>query len=211
VLSCKLWLDFLQATNEADQLKTVTQLKAMAEKSLDGTDFDRGWLLAWDQLGAMYQKLNRHSDALAAFTRSLQLHPNRFRGLVGAAQNAFLSGNYTLGASLYRQLLSLCHPDGLKTGAAPSGPSATSCGQDRIKIYRRLQELYSASPAGGRDSSSACGEDKLMVVAIMVGVVAVVGVIGSVFIVYWWYRRSSLYAKLRSVREVANDRMAVVL
>jgi tetratricopeptide (TPR) repeat protein len=50
----------------------------------------------------------RYSDALVEYQRSLKSDPNRFNGLLGAAESAEHVGNAKLAADLYRQLLSNC-------------------------------------------------------------------------------------------------------
>ena len=56
-------------------------------------------------LGEMLLSLNRPSEALREFERSLKRDPNRFRGIYGAARAAQSAGNLQAARDYYRTLL----------------------------------------------------------------------------------------------------------
>ncbi len=58
-------------------------------------------------LGDLYLELNRPADALAAFERSLQLNPGRYRATAGAARASERVSNPDTARDLYRKLLDL--------------------------------------------------------------------------------------------------------
>jgi tetratricopeptide (TPR) repeat protein len=65
-------------------------------------------LPAREMLADMLFLNGRFSDALVEYQRSLRSDPNRFNGLLGAAESAERVGNEKLAAALYGQLLSNC-------------------------------------------------------------------------------------------------------
>jgi hypothetical protein len=65
-------------------------------------------LPAREMLADMLFLNGRFSDALVEYQRSLKTDPNRFNGLLGAAESAERVGNEKLAAGLYGQLLSNC-------------------------------------------------------------------------------------------------------
>jgi tetratricopeptide (TPR) repeat protein len=58
-------------------------------------------------LGEMFMALNKPSQALAEFERSLKRDPNRFRGIYGAAHAAEVSGNLKVARDYYAKLQAL--------------------------------------------------------------------------------------------------------
>ena len=58
-------------------------------------------------LGDLYLELNRPTDALAAFEQSLQLNPERYRGIAGAARAAEFAGKHDIARGYYQKLLAL--------------------------------------------------------------------------------------------------------
>ena len=58
-------------------------------------------------LGDLYLELDRPADALSAFEQSLQLNPERYRGIAGAARAAERAGQTEVAARYYRKLVEL--------------------------------------------------------------------------------------------------------
>jgi len=58
-------------------------------------------------LGDLYLELNRPLEALAAFERSLQLNPGRYRATAGAARAAEAAGRMEAARDYYRRLTEL--------------------------------------------------------------------------------------------------------
>ena len=58
-------------------------------------------------LGDLYLELGRPADALSAFEQSLQLNPERFRGIAGAARAAAGAGKSDVATTYHRRLLEL--------------------------------------------------------------------------------------------------------
>ena len=58
-------------------------------------------------LGDLYLELDRPADALAAFEQSLQLNPERYRGIAGAARAAERAGQTELATRYQRKLVEL--------------------------------------------------------------------------------------------------------
>ena len=62
---------------------------------------------AYELLGEMLLEFNQPQEALAAFEKSHQIEPNRFRGFYGAARAAELIGDREKARSYYEQVVSL--------------------------------------------------------------------------------------------------------
>jgi tetratricopeptide (TPR) repeat protein len=62
-------------------------------------------LPAYELLGDLLMEQKQPADALAAYTRSLELSPQRFNSLLGAARAASAFGDESQARTLYRQLL----------------------------------------------------------------------------------------------------------
>ena len=62
-------------------------------------------LPAYELLGDLLMEQKQPAEALAAYTRSLELHPKRFNGLLGAARAARALGDESLARTFYRELL----------------------------------------------------------------------------------------------------------
>jgi tetratricopeptide (TPR) repeat protein len=62
-------------------------------------------LPAHELLGDLLMEQKQPAEALAAYTRSMELQPKRFNGLLGAARAARALGNESLARTLYRELL----------------------------------------------------------------------------------------------------------
>ena len=72
-----------------------------------------------EQLGDMLIVLKRYDEAAAGFERSLEVDPNRFRGVYGAAKANQLAGNRQKAAMYYSKLLDLtANADTLRQEAA---------------------------------------------------------------------------------------------
>jgi tetratricopeptide (TPR) repeat protein len=62
-------------------------------------------LPAHELLGDLLMELNQPAEALAAYTRALELYPKRFNGLLGAARAARTSGDSAKARNFYQQLV----------------------------------------------------------------------------------------------------------
>jgi tetratricopeptide (TPR) repeat protein len=94
-----------------DGLEAASLMRAAAdlEDSTYKHPITPGQLLpARELLGDLLMELQRPSQALVEYEASLQLNPNRFNGLYGAARAAELSGDRAKAAAYYRQLLAAC-------------------------------------------------------------------------------------------------------
>jgi hypothetical protein len=61
-------------------------------------------LPAREQLGDLLVELNRPGEALVEYKASLQMSPNRFHGLLGAARSAEMAGNHAEAKQLYSKV-----------------------------------------------------------------------------------------------------------
>jgi cytochrome c-type biogenesis protein CcmH/NrfG len=61
-------------------------------------------LPAHELLGDLLMEQKQPVEALAAYTRSLQLYPRRFNGLLGAARAARALDDKSLSSSFYQEL-----------------------------------------------------------------------------------------------------------
>jgi tetratricopeptide (TPR) repeat protein len=84
-------------------------------------------LPAWELLGDLFMEQARPVDALAAYTRSLELYPRRFNSLLGAARAARAAGDETLARSWYQALLDV----------AAGGSRAAVLGEARAHVGRQ--------------------------------------------------------------------------
>lgn len=86
-------------------------------------------------LGDLYFELKRPADALAAFERSLQLNPERYRATAGAARAAALAGKIEVARDYYRKLLELAKPG---DGERPEiGHARAFLNGEPIRVTRR--------------------------------------------------------------------------
>jgi tetratricopeptide (TPR) repeat protein len=69
---------------------------------------DQAAVPAREMLGDMLMQLNRPQEALEEYETSLKSNPNRFNGLVGAAQAAEKLGRQQQADGFYGQLLKAC-------------------------------------------------------------------------------------------------------
>ncbi len=104
LLAVRGWLAF----REGDREVAVAALRHAAEleATVDKEAVTPGEVLpAGELLGELLDELGRPRDALAAFEAVLQVSPNRFHALQGAAQASERAGETAKAADYYRQLL----------------------------------------------------------------------------------------------------------
>ena len=65
-------------------------------------------------LGDLFLANARPAEALAAYERTLQKEPNRFRTLYGAAKAAQAAGRNLIAARYYQQLIELAAPESVR-------------------------------------------------------------------------------------------------
>jgi hypothetical protein len=81
-------------------------LRLMRQAAASEIRFEEGGLRpASEMLADMLLEMKRPKDALAAYEASLQRHPNRFNGLLGAARAARAAGDTTAAARYYAALM----------------------------------------------------------------------------------------------------------
>jgi tetratricopeptide (TPR) repeat protein len=73
-------------------------------------------LPAYELLGHLLLEKGQHAEALAAFERSLELHPRRFNSLLGAARAARALGEEQKARSFYTALLELSVGESTRSG-----------------------------------------------------------------------------------------------
>lgn len=66
-------------------------------------------LPSYELLGDLLMEQKQPAEALVAYKRSLELHPRRFNGLLGAARAARESGDKNLARTLYQELLQVAN------------------------------------------------------------------------------------------------------
>jgi tetratricopeptide (TPR) repeat protein len=100
------WLARAEGRND----EALALMRAAADRE-DGTDkhpVTPGPIIpARELLGDMLMQAGKPMEALAAYEHSMQLEPNRFRGLAGAARAAELAGDKQKAQTYYRRLLQL--------------------------------------------------------------------------------------------------------
>jgi tetratricopeptide (TPR) repeat protein len=101
------WLAKADGKNE-DALQLMRSA-ADLEDSTEKHPVTPGAILpARELLGDLFLELNRPSEALHEYERSLASSPNRFHGLYGAARAAQLQGNRVKARRFYQQVVSNC-------------------------------------------------------------------------------------------------------
>ncbi len=88
--------------NDAVELETSTPKHAVTPAPT---------LPAHEQLGDLLLEQGRASEAVAAYTRALELYPHRFNAILGCARAARAAGDETTARAAYKELLSLAHSD----------------------------------------------------------------------------------------------------
>jgi tetratricopeptide (TPR) repeat protein len=92
---------------QGDLHGAVALLRPVADRQ-EGVGKGEVELPAREMLADMLFLSGQYSDALLEYQRSLKSDPNRFNGLLGAAESAEHVGDENLAAALYRQLLGNC-------------------------------------------------------------------------------------------------------
>ena len=64
-------------------------------------------LPAYEQLGDLLMEQNQPAEGLTAYTRSMELYPKRFNGLLDAARAARALGDTAVARTFYRELLAV--------------------------------------------------------------------------------------------------------
>lgn len=101
------WL--AKAAGETDNALRLMRSAADLEDSTDKHPVTPGAVVpARELLGEMLLEWGRADEALREFERALADSPNRFNGLLGAAQAAEKAGNRVKAANYYRTLLVIC-------------------------------------------------------------------------------------------------------
>ena len=101
------WLSF--AEGKKDEALRMLRAAADLEDKTDKHPVTPGVIIpAREQLGDMLLQMGRPEQALIEFEAALQITPNRFNGLSGAARAAELSGDKKKATDYYRQLVKLC-------------------------------------------------------------------------------------------------------
>jgi len=90
-----------------DHLRAAIELEALTPKQ---PVTPAPTLPAIEQLGQILLRAGRHADALLAFERSLELTPNRFQSLAGAARAAAAAGDTATARARYEELLAVAAP-----------------------------------------------------------------------------------------------------
>jgi tetratricopeptide (TPR) repeat protein len=106
LLAVRGWLAFREGDNAAAlaALRRATELEATVDKEAvtPGEVQPAGELL-----GELLEEMGQPREALAAFAAVLEVSPNRFHSLAGAAQAAEQAGEAARAADYYRQLLAV--------------------------------------------------------------------------------------------------------
>jgi len=104
------WL--MQAQGKQDEAVAMMRSAAELEDATEKHPVTPGAVLpAHEQLGDLLLDLKRPADALAQFEMTLQVAPNRFNGLYGAAKAAELSGDAKKAGLYYAQLIKVSAED----------------------------------------------------------------------------------------------------
>ena len=116
--ACAAWVALRERrTDEALQL--MRGAVDLQDKSGRHPSMENRLMPMREQLGDMLIVLKRYDEAAAGFERSLEVDPNRFRGVYGAAKANQLAGNRQKAAMYYSKLLDLtAHADTLRQEAA---------------------------------------------------------------------------------------------
>jgi tetratricopeptide (TPR) repeat protein len=106
LLAARGWLQF----KEGNAAEAVTRLRRAAEleASADKEAVTPGEVLpAGELLGDLLAEIGRSGEALAAYEAVLEVSPNRFNSVHGAARSAELAGDAKKAAGFYRTLLEI--------------------------------------------------------------------------------------------------------
>ena len=105
-IAVNAWISLAKGEKDAAlrQMKESADLEAATQKN----PISPGELLpASELLGDMLMELKQHSEALAAYQKSLESRPNRFNSLYGAGKAAEASGQKEAASGFYSQLIAL--------------------------------------------------------------------------------------------------------
>ena len=117
VLHLELAAWIAHAGHRRDSAVSLMREAATLEVSTPKHAVTPGPLLpAWELLGDLLMVQQRPAEALAAFRRSLELHPRRFNSLLGAARAARATGDTTGSVEFYRELLAVADPASTRPG-----------------------------------------------------------------------------------------------
>jgi tetratricopeptide (TPR) repeat protein len=115
-LEAMAWADYANGKTE----QSVQMLGKIAEEE-EATSIERPFILvpAREMLGDMLLNLKKSEQALSEYKLNLELNPNRFDSIYGAARAAELSGKHEEAKAYYAQLVKVCK------GADSSRPELT--------------------------------------------------------------------------------------
>jgi hypothetical protein len=100
------WIKF--AGGKSDEALAAMRTAVEAEEKTEKHPVTPGPILpARELLGDMLLQAGNAKEALAAYERSMQVEPNRFRGLAGAARAAEAAGDKAKAKQYYERLLAL--------------------------------------------------------------------------------------------------------
>lgn len=133
------WLAKVEG-NDPEALRLMGSA-ADLEDSTDKHPVTPGALIpARELLGDLFLEMNRPSEALREYERSLMDSPNRFNGLYGAGRAAQLAGNRSKARLFYQRLVDIC----------------AGAGSGRAELQRAREFLRQ----NGRQVSQAAGRSK---------------------------------------------------
>lgn len=105
-LAVAAWLAY--AEGKDDEALRLMRSSAALEESTEKHPVTPGAIQpATELLGDLLSELDRHTDALGAYTASLKAWPRRFNSLLGAARSAAAAGDRAQATSYYSSLLRL--------------------------------------------------------------------------------------------------------
>lgn len=106
VKAAEAWLIF-KRNNQEEGLTLMKEAAKMESKTSKHPVTPGDVLPADELLGDMLLEMNKYSEALDAYEKNLQAHPNRFNGVYGAALAAKNSGNEKEAKRYFENLLKL--------------------------------------------------------------------------------------------------------
>ncbi len=105
--SAAAWL--ARARGKDEEALRLMVSAADLEDSTDKHPVTPGPVLpAREMLGDLLIELKQPREALTAYEAALEVSPNRFNGLYGAARAAELTGNLRKEVALYRKVIAIC-------------------------------------------------------------------------------------------------------
>ena len=106
IKTAEAWLSF-KRDNQEEGLALMKEAAEMESKTSKPPVTPGDVLPADELLGDMLLKMNKYFEALEAYEKNLQVHPNRFNGVDGAALAAKHSGNEKEAKRYFENLLKL--------------------------------------------------------------------------------------------------------